>query len=174
MVSPSLARMTAQVHITGLPMPKNLSESKLLLAALQKFGEVITYRNLKVQRPLSITVYTSPDLTIPLVRHNQHLTKPKPPYRCDLRHIRCSRPRDSSFAHNHPPTDIHLHIHLQISTFNLYPLHIYQSTLKFPALIDPRNPTLPPQPRLRAQTQPLLLHLQPLQKQSHIRRSDQR
>ncbi|CAG7999178.1 unnamed protein product [Penicillium nalgiovense] len=47
MVSPSLARMTGQVHITGLPMPKNLSESKLVLAALQKFGEVITYRNLK-------------------------------------------------------------------------------------------------------------------------------
>ncbi|KAJ5976919.1 hypothetical protein N7501_000261 [Penicillium viridicatum] len=47
MVSPTLARMSAQVHITGLPMPKNLSESKLLLAALQKFGEVITYRNLK-------------------------------------------------------------------------------------------------------------------------------
>jgi hypothetical protein len=41
--------MTAQVHITGVPMPKNLSESKLLLAALQKFGEVITYRNLKVR-----------------------------------------------------------------------------------------------------------------------------
>ncbi|KUM64024.1 hypothetical protein ACN42_g3085 [Penicillium freii] len=47
MVSPTLARMTAQVHITGRPMPKNISESKLLLAALQKFGEVITYRNLK-------------------------------------------------------------------------------------------------------------------------------
>ncbi|KAJ5400946.1 hypothetical protein N7465_011435 [Penicillium sp. CMV-2018d] len=47
MVSATLARMSAQVHITGLPMPKNLSESKLILAALQKFGEVITYRNLK-------------------------------------------------------------------------------------------------------------------------------
>lgn len=55
MVSPSLARMTGQVHITGLPMPKNLSESKLVLAALQKFGEVITYRNLKVRRPLLTT-----------------------------------------------------------------------------------------------------------------------
>ncbi|KGO67087.1 hypothetical protein PITC_019930 [Penicillium italicum] len=47
MVSPSIARMTGQVHITGFPMPKNLSESRLLLAALQKFGEVLTYRNLK-------------------------------------------------------------------------------------------------------------------------------
>lgn len=67
MVSPSLARMTGQVHITGYPMPKNLSESKLLLAALQKFGEVLTYRNLKVQRPLLIPIWTSPDLTILLV-----------------------------------------------------------------------------------------------------------
>lgn len=110
MVSPTLARLTAQVHITGLPMPKNLSESKLLLAALQKFGEVLTYRNLKVQRPLPITVYTSPNLTIPLVRHNQQLPKPKPPDRRDLRDIRRSRPRDSSFANNHSPTDTHLHI----------------------------------------------------------------
>ncbi|KAJ5507771.1 hypothetical protein N7527_009914 [Penicillium freii] len=29
MVSPSLACMTGQAHITGLPMPKNLSESKV-------------------------------------------------------------------------------------------------------------------------------------------------
>lgn len=84
MVSPTLARLTAQVHITGLPMPKNLSESKLLLAALQKFGEVITYRNLKVRRPLPITIYTCPDLTSPLVRHNQQLAKPKPPSPRDL------------------------------------------------------------------------------------------
>ncbi|KAJ5187717.1 hypothetical protein N7449_010711 [Penicillium cf. viridicatum] len=62
MVSPSLARMTAQVHITGLPMPKNLSESKLLLAALQKFGEVITYRNLKYD-----TTNTSPNSNRPIV-----------------------------------------------------------------------------------------------------------
>ncbi|KAJ6125392.1 hypothetical protein N7471_012709 [Penicillium samsonianum] len=62
MVSPTLARMTAQVHITGLPMPKNLSESKLLLAALQKFGEVITYRNLKYD-----TTNTSPNPNRPIV-----------------------------------------------------------------------------------------------------------
>lgn len=110
MVSATLARMSAQVHITGLPMPKNLSESKLILAALQKFGEVITYRNLKVQRPLPITIYTSPDLIIPLVRHSQKRTKPKPPHPRDLRDIRRSRPRDSSFAHNHSSTDTHLHI----------------------------------------------------------------
>ncbi|CAP93626.1 hypothetical protein E8E15_008977 [Penicillium rubens] len=62
MVSPSLARMTGQVHITGLPMPKNLSESKLVLAALQKFGEVITYRNLKYD-----TTNTSPNTNRPIV-----------------------------------------------------------------------------------------------------------
>ncbi|CAG7993285.1 unnamed protein product [Penicillium nalgiovense] len=62
MVSPSLARMTGQVHITGLPMPKNLSESKLVLAALQKFGEVITYRNLKYD-----TTNTSPNPNRPIV-----------------------------------------------------------------------------------------------------------
>ncbi|OQE11932.1 hypothetical protein PENFLA_c069G06922 [Penicillium flavigenum] len=62
MVSPSLARMTGQVHITGLPMPRNLSESKLVLAALQKFGEVITYRNLKYD-----TTNTSPNPNRPIV-----------------------------------------------------------------------------------------------------------
>ncbi|CAG7981060.1 unnamed protein product [Penicillium nalgiovense] len=62
MVSPSLARMTGQVHITGLSMPKNLSESKLVLAALQKFGEVITYRNLKYD-----TTNTSPNPNRPIV-----------------------------------------------------------------------------------------------------------
>jgi hypothetical protein len=52
MTSPAaLARIAAQVHITGTLMPKNLSESRLLLATLQKFGEVITYRNLKVSHP---------------------------------------------------------------------------------------------------------------------------
>ncbi|KAJ5206729.1 hypothetical protein N7491_002641 [Penicillium cf. griseofulvum] len=62
MVSPTLARMTAQVHITGYPMPKNLSESRLLLHALQKFGEVLTYRNLKYD-----TTNTSPNPNRPIV-----------------------------------------------------------------------------------------------------------
>lgn len=44
----TLARMAAQVHITAIPGPKNLAESKLILGALQRFGEVLTYRNLKV------------------------------------------------------------------------------------------------------------------------------
>ncbi|KAJ5788647.1 hypothetical protein N7457_003637 [Penicillium paradoxum] len=56
------ARMAAQVHITGIPMPKNLAESKLLLSALQKFGEVITYRNLKYD-----TTNNSPSTNRPIV-----------------------------------------------------------------------------------------------------------
>ncbi|KAJ9299123.1 hypothetical protein DTO271G3_3365 [Paecilomyces variotii] len=36
-----------QVHIQTTPAPRNLAESKLILAALQKFGEVVTFRNLK-------------------------------------------------------------------------------------------------------------------------------
>ncbi|GES60385.1 probable NAD(P)H-dependent D-xylose reductase xyl1 [Aspergillus terreus] len=46
----SLARLAAQahsIHITTTPMPRNLSESKLILSALQRFGEVVTFRNLK-------------------------------------------------------------------------------------------------------------------------------
>lgn len=37
-----------QVHIQTTPAPRNLAESKLVLAALQRFGEVVTFRNLKV------------------------------------------------------------------------------------------------------------------------------
>ncbi|KAJ5399099.1 hypothetical protein N7465_009588 [Penicillium sp. CMV-2018d] len=62
MVSPSLAHMTGEVHITGLPMPKNLSESKLVLTALQEFGEVITYHNLKYD-----TANTLPNRSRPIV-----------------------------------------------------------------------------------------------------------
>ncbi|KAL5356362.1 hypothetical protein BJX96DRAFT_171548 [Aspergillus floccosus] len=46
----SLARLASQahsIHITTTPMPRNLSESKLVLSALQRFGEVVTFRNLK-------------------------------------------------------------------------------------------------------------------------------
>lgn len=49
----TLARIAAQVHITASPNPKNLAESRLILGALQKFGEVITYRNLKVRESSS-------------------------------------------------------------------------------------------------------------------------
>ncbi|KAL2007843.1 hypothetical protein VTN00DRAFT_7825 [Thermoascus crustaceus] len=36
-----------QIHITMSPTPRNLTESRLVLQALQKFGEVVTFRNLK-------------------------------------------------------------------------------------------------------------------------------
>lgn len=41
---------TKAVRVTTTPVLKNLGESKLVLAALQKFGEVVTYRNLKVSK----------------------------------------------------------------------------------------------------------------------------
>jgi hypothetical protein len=57
-------RLAAQVRILPHPTPRNLNESRQILAALQKFGEVVTYRNLKVRSqhihttdtPLSISV----------------------------------------------------------------------------------------------------------------------
>ncbi|ODM24007.1 hypothetical protein SI65_01597 [Aspergillus cristatus] len=46
MASP-LSRLAAQaVYITTDPIPRSLTESKQVLAALQKFGEVVTFRNL--------------------------------------------------------------------------------------------------------------------------------
>ncbi|KAE8149677.1 hypothetical protein BDV25DRAFT_172725 [Aspergillus avenaceus] len=35
------------VHITTIPRPRSLKESKQVLSALQKFGEVVTFRNLR-------------------------------------------------------------------------------------------------------------------------------
>ncbi|KAJ5586799.1 uncharacterized protein N7459_002564 [Penicillium hispanicum] len=40
-----------QVRIVPSPPPKTLAESRHILAALQKFGEVTTFRNLKVSSP---------------------------------------------------------------------------------------------------------------------------
>ncbi|KAJ6037259.1 hypothetical protein N7540_001538 [Penicillium herquei] len=47
--TPAAARLIAakQVHIQMVPTPKKLQESRQILAALQKFGEVTTFRNLK-------------------------------------------------------------------------------------------------------------------------------
>lgn len=48
-----LAQLAAKsVHITAEPVPRSLTESKLILAALQKFGEVVTFRNLWVHTSL--------------------------------------------------------------------------------------------------------------------------
>ncbi|KKK23372.1 hypothetical protein ARAM_005542 [Aspergillus rambellii] len=35
------------IHISTKPPPRSLAETKLILAALQKFGEVVTFRNLR-------------------------------------------------------------------------------------------------------------------------------
>lgn len=43
-----IAKNPASVHITMDPVPRSISDSKRVLAALQKFGEVATFRNLKV------------------------------------------------------------------------------------------------------------------------------
>ncbi|KAF7713797.1 Uncharacterized protein PECH_002745 [Penicillium ucsense] len=42
-----LTRLPAQVHIRAHPPPKNLAESKQIFAALQRYGEIISFRNLK-------------------------------------------------------------------------------------------------------------------------------
>lgn len=43
-----IAKNPASVHITMDPVPRSISDSKRVLAALRKFGEVATFRNLKV------------------------------------------------------------------------------------------------------------------------------
>ena len=51
MTSPAVLRRLAssQVHIQMIPTPTKLRESRQVLAALQKFGEITTFRNLKVR-----------------------------------------------------------------------------------------------------------------------------
>ncbi|KAJ5893381.1 hypothetical protein N7495_005072 [Penicillium taxi] len=60
---------SANVFIKAIPSPRNLHESKHILAALQKFGEVTTFRNLKydisngssnIHRSI-ITIFASPE-----------------------------------------------------------------------------------------------------------------
>lgn len=43
-----IAKNSSSVHITMTPVPRSIGESKQILLALQKFGEVATFRNLKV------------------------------------------------------------------------------------------------------------------------------
>ncbi|PYH78277.1 hypothetical protein BO82DRAFT_405464 [Aspergillus uvarum CBS 121591] len=42
-----MSLFTKTIHITAHPAPRTLSDSKLILTALQKFGEVVTFRNLR-------------------------------------------------------------------------------------------------------------------------------
>lgn len=46
-----IAKNPSSVHITMNPVPRSIHESKQILATLQKFGEVATFRNLKVSSP---------------------------------------------------------------------------------------------------------------------------
>ncbi|KAA8642330.1 hypothetical protein EYZ11_008354 [Aspergillus tanneri] len=51
-----LGRLASEsVHVTINPAPRSISESKLVLSALQKYGEVVTFRNLKYDK-----THTSP------------------------------------------------------------------------------------------------------------------
>lgn len=71
----TLARIAAQVHITANPSPRNIAESRQILSALQKFGEVITYRNLKVREPSSAACHQI-DLLISLSSMTQAIPLP--------------------------------------------------------------------------------------------------
>ncbi|PYH44820.1 uncharacterized protein BP01DRAFT_392162 [Aspergillus saccharolyticus JOP 1030-1] len=44
-----MSLFTKTIHITANPPPRTLADSKLILSALQKFGEVVTFRNLKYE-----------------------------------------------------------------------------------------------------------------------------
>ncbi|KAJ5363894.1 uncharacterized protein N7496_009607 [Penicillium cataractarum] len=43
----TLTRLSSQIHISPNPPPKTLAESRQIFAALQGFGEIISFRNLK-------------------------------------------------------------------------------------------------------------------------------
>ncbi|KAJ5636753.1 uncharacterized protein N7484_010066 [Penicillium longicatenatum] len=71
MTSPAaLGRLAStQVHIQMIPSPRKIGETRQILAALQKFGEVTTFRNLKYDlsnkstnkhRPI-VAIFESPD-----------------------------------------------------------------------------------------------------------------
>lgn len=64
MTSPAaLGRLAStSVHIQMVPSPRRIGETRQILAALQKFGEVTTFRNLKVR-----------ELSVP---RNKHARKP--------------------------------------------------------------------------------------------------
>ncbi|PYI36646.1 hypothetical protein BP00DRAFT_491315 [Aspergillus indologenus CBS 114.80] len=56
-----MSLFTKTIHITAHPAPRTLSDSKLILSALQKFGEVVTFRNLRydVTNPPTTTTATT-------------------------------------------------------------------------------------------------------------------
>jgi hypothetical protein len=62
---PPAGRLASQaIHIVANPAPISLAESKLILGALQKFGEVVTFRNLKYDTTNTSKAPTRPILAI--------------------------------------------------------------------------------------------------------------
>ncbi|CEL05972.1 hypothetical protein ASPCAL07084 [Aspergillus calidoustus] len=104
----SLRQLKARsVHITTYPTPRSLMETRAVLAALQRFGEVVTFRNLKYdptnsapkkEKP-TIAIFDSDDaaqaaisaspLQVPIKRHSPSVlfADPHP---------------DHSYSRNHP------------------------------------------------------------------------
>ncbi|GIK02362.1 hypothetical protein Aspvir_006411 [Aspergillus viridinutans] len=64
MPSPAGRLASQAIHIVANPSPINLAESKLILNALQKFGEVVTFRNLKYDTTNTSKAPTRPILAI--------------------------------------------------------------------------------------------------------------
>ncbi|RAH70663.1 uncharacterized protein BO66DRAFT_471005 [Aspergillus aculeatinus CBS 121060] len=56
-----MSLFTKTIHITAHPPPRTLADSKLILSALQKFGEVVTFRNLRydITNPPTTTTTTT-------------------------------------------------------------------------------------------------------------------
>lgn len=66
--------VSKQIHITTEPAPKNLTESRLVLKALQKFGEVVYFYNLKVSKLLKYIFYSLEPFLIPsLLRRDESM-----------------------------------------------------------------------------------------------------
>ncbi|KAE8403812.1 hypothetical protein BDV37DRAFT_283486 [Aspergillus pseudonomiae] len=127
------ARLAAQsIHITTTPMPRSLTESKQILTALQKFGEVVTFRNLKYdttntsQNPTSrsiIAIFESPSsaaqaiaaspLTIPLVK-----PPPMPQSQSHLPPREPGTPSPDPWASSEPPAQSHITCTIQPSRHN--------------------------------------------------------
>ncbi|GFF29777.1 probable NAD(P)H-dependent D-xylose reductase xyl1 [Aspergillus udagawae] len=64
MPSPARRLASQSIHIVANPNPISLAESKLILSALQKFGEVVTFRNLKYDTTNTSKAPTRPILAI--------------------------------------------------------------------------------------------------------------
>lgn len=158
-----LSRLAAQaVHITTDPIPRSLTESKQVLAALQKFGEVVTFRNLWVYIPSTmLTVVSSWTLAnikgrIQTVRREELLSSTCPPHRRDFRNPRCGLSRNCGIAVDYPSPACESELE---QNYNHKYTYVQSSLLHPGAIADPlpqlSHPEIPPQPRVRRKAQPL-------------------